>query len=110
MKEHNRKYRDVNKLRDSLESKGWRIKETEFPFKGKICVGTILMEWEIQRSTKIPPLTLEFVAAQIDIYTIADKNDFESLEIKELEKVFYFEKKEKWKKVIKEVCTVLDKF
>ena len=52
------------------------------------------MVWILQRNLKIPPTTLEFLAAQIEISTIADRNDFESVIIKEINKKFYFSKKE----------------
>ncbi|MCM8540264.1 MAG: hypothetical protein NE328_08315 [Lentisphaeraceae bacterium] len=107
MKEHNKKYKYVKKLRDLLESKGWKIKETEFPFSGTIYVGTTLMEWKIQRSTKLKPILIEFIAAQIEYYVTADCNDFESIEITDAEISFYFEKRN-WGKTEKEICTLLN--
>lgn len=62
MRENNKKYFYVNKLRDALESRGWKVFETEFLYSETMYIGSVLMHWDIQRSTIIKPVKIEFIA------------------------------------------------
>ena len=107
MKENNKKYFYIKKLRDLLESKGWKVSEAEFPYSGTIYIGTVLMKWELQRSTKVKLIKVEFIAAQIAYYTTADPNDFDCINFSEFDTDFYFNKKE-WEATVNEICHYLD--
>ena len=111
MKKSNKKYDQVITLFDRIQKRGWNIQETLFDYSDKVHIGTILMEWLLNRNSNDKTIKIEFVASQIDISTLADKNDFEELIIKETKEQFYFEKnQESWDCQINNIILALEKY
>ena len=67
------------------------------------------MVWKIQRSLKVKPIEIEFIAAQIDISVLADKDDFGELTIKDYEQTYFFATKDRqWEKDAKSILNFLN--
>ena len=110
MNKSNRQYDKTMKLKSYLESNGWCIHETEFNFTDKIPVFTTIMKWDIQRSSEYESIKMEFIASQIGISTLADKNDIQEIIIRNSNIEFFYSNNEtEWKQIIVNIGHELNK-